>query len=182
MVEDPAARVVMGLGDLAARGHQLVQGIKQRLGTVGKGGWLGWPVVHLGVDVAGVFAVPRRAQALVPDALQVGGLAAGTARPDQQVTTVLEHQGGQARIVAGAERGQARVCGRLRGVGLAEVQAHPAEQGLVVGDMLVEQLLPGLAGGPVRILRAALGGVSGDVAEVLEVGADDQLDHQGRGA
>ena len=41
---------------------------------------LGWPVVHLGIDVDGVFAVPRSMHAPVPYTLQVGSLSAGLRR------------------------------------------------------------------------------------------------------
>ena len=62
------------------------------------------PVVHLGVDVDRVLAAPGRRQAVVPDALQVGGLRARPRAGDQQVAAVLEVERRQRRIAAGRER------------------------------------------------------------------------------
>ena len=48
----------------------------ERLEAFGKIGRVGQPVVHLEIDVAGVFAAPGRRRLLVPDALQVRRLRA----------------------------------------------------------------------------------------------------------
>ena len=46
--------------------------IEQRLVHLGKIAHLGWPVVHLDVDIQMVIAIPGRLDFLIPKALQVG--------------------------------------------------------------------------------------------------------------
>ena len=56
-------------------------------------GWVGWPVVHLHIDVGMDVAMPEAGvAAVVPDALQVGGrMDAGVeVGTDGEVATVLE--------------------------------------------------------------------------------------------
>jgi len=45
----------------------------------------GGPVVHLGVDVDCVLAIPGRFEVLIPKALQIGGLRSRTADRDQKI-------------------------------------------------------------------------------------------------
>ena len=131
---------------MRAGDRQVVERGEQRLVAFAERGRFGRPVVHLGVDVAGVLAVPRRTQLVVPDALQVGRLAARAAGADQQVAAVLEDQRGQVRIVAVGELGDALVGRLVGGRRAAEVERHAAEQRLVIGEVRGRELLPRLAG------------------------------------
>ncbi len=76
-MQHPAAGVVVGLGGLEAGKHEFIQGREQRLCTLAQIRRLGRPVVHFGVDVARVLAIPRRIEPVVPDALEIGWLPAG---------------------------------------------------------------------------------------------------------
>ena len=89
----------MGLGRLAAGDGHVVDQVEQRLVALGEVGHLHRPVVHLGVDVDGLLAVPGRLELIVPDPLQVGRLAARPAAGDQQVAAELEVEGRQLRVV-----------------------------------------------------------------------------------
>src|SRR5690606_14301232 len=47
------------------------------------------PIVHLRIDVDGVFTVPRRRKASIPYSLEVGRLASGLGRGYQKVSSIL---------------------------------------------------------------------------------------------
>ena len=96
------------------------------------------PVVHLAVDVHRPVGAPRRADVLVPDALQVGGLGAGAGARDEQVAAVLEDEGHERGVLAVAVGAEALV-GRAVGGRRAEVEPHPAEEAGVVGDVRVAE-------------------------------------------
>ena len=74
--------------------------LQQRLVALGQVRCLDRPVVDLGVAVDRPVRPPRGVDRGVPDALQVGGLAARPGGGDQEVTAELVVQRGQARIGA----------------------------------------------------------------------------------
>ena len=67
------------------------------------------PVVHLGIDVDGVFRVPGRVDLIVPDTLQIGGLSTWLRGGDQQVTTILHHERYHVEV-ASVESGETTIC------------------------------------------------------------------------
>ena len=67
--------------------------------TFRKVGHLGWPVVHLGIDVDGVFTVPRGIHTTIPHALQVSSLTSWLRRGDKQITSILIEQGYEIEVV-----------------------------------------------------------------------------------
>ena len=75
-MRDPTMRAVVNLGGVAASLGQLLNQVEQGFMAFGKIGRFGRPIVHLGVDVDSVLAAPRRLQVIVPQALQIGRLAA----------------------------------------------------------------------------------------------------------
>nr|GFD48564.1 hypothetical protein [Tanacetum cinerariifolium] len=78
-------------------------------------GDFGGPVVHFGVDVHRVLAVPGALELVVPDALQVGRLPARLRRADEQIAPVLEIQSCQRGVVALRKTGNAFGGRELRG-------------------------------------------------------------------
>ena len=77
------------------RGTRLAQfacHLEQRPLRLGKVTYQRRPVVHLGIDVNSVLRVPRCVHLVVPYTLQVGGLATGLTRRNQQITAILHHQ------------------------------------------------------------------------------------------
>ena len=179
MVQHPAARVVLFFGGDGAGCRQVLERVEQRQLALGKVGFFHRPIIHLGVDVVGILAVPGRIIRLVPQALQVGRLAAGAAGGDHQVTAELEQQRHQLWIAAGGEGADAFIGGKRGGGRRAQVQRHAVEQALEVGYMLGAQ---GVEAGAAH--RGQHGivtrlGVGGDVLVVLEIGGARQ--NQGGG-
>ena len=113
VMRHPAAGAVH-LARRARAGHRQVRHHRrQRVHRLGQVGRERRPVVHLGVDVDGVLAAPRRRHAVVPEALQVRRLRTRPRAGDEQVAAVLEVERGEARIAAVAEPAHALV-GRAR--------------------------------------------------------------------
>ena len=76
LVKHPAAAAVVFFGHLAALIHQFFDHLDEGLHTFWQVARFRRPVVHLRVDVGGVFGIPGGVHVVVPDALQVGGLGA----------------------------------------------------------------------------------------------------------
>ena len=79
---------------------------------------------------------------VVPEALEIRRLGAGTAARDEQVAAVLEEQGHEPRVLHAGLR-DALVGGRL-GRGPAQVQLDATHERPVVGDVSLPQIEPGL--------------------------------------
>ena len=69
------------------------------------------PVVHLGIDVDGVFRVPWGIHLVVPHTLEVCGLATRLTRRNQQVSAILHHQRHHIEVCA-VEGSQALIRGQ----------------------------------------------------------------------
>src|SRR6187402_1677440 len=76
MMRDPTARAVHFAGGARAGLGEVTHQRYKRLDTLGQVGGLSRPVIHLGIDVDRIFGSPRRRQAVVPEALEVGCLRA----------------------------------------------------------------------------------------------------------
>ena len=76
---------------------------------------------------------------VVPQPLQIRRLPARPARPDQQVAPELEHQRHQRRIAARRELRDPLVGRQFGRVRVPEVDRHPAEQLLMIRDVLGAQ-------------------------------------------
>ena len=68
------------------------------------------PIVHLGVDVDGVIAAPRRSRIVVPYPLQVGRLGARLRRRNQQIATHVVEQRQQSDIIGRSLDRRMRIC------------------------------------------------------------------------
>ena len=99
VVAEPAVYTVHLPGHFLPVGLHPFQVLKEGQVHVGKIADLGGPVVHFRVDVDGVFAAPGGTVFLVPQALQGGGPAAGTAAGGHQVPAKGEQVAAQAQIV-----------------------------------------------------------------------------------
>ena len=154
---------------------EILQRVEQRQVAFGEVGLFHRPVVHFGVDVVGVLAVPGGLVGIVPEALQVGRLAAGTAGADHQVAAELEEQGDQRGVAAVGEGGDALVGGKLGGGRWRRDRARrggrgPGDRGCARRGGRRRTCLPRAAS--VASLRCR--GVGGDVLVVLEVGGGGQ--------
>src|SRR5215475_4374913 len=86
-----------------------------------------------------IVAVPRRAEAVGPDALQIGGKIAGAAARDEQVSAELKILRDELLVFAAALQAfEPLVGGRLART--AEFQLDAVEERLVVGDVRLAQL------------------------------------------
>ena len=154
MRERPGRPVGDGLP--VRRQHALHETV-QRPGQLGQIGRLGRPVVHLDIDVGVVVGIPRRRQAVVPQALQIG--RQGIARAgDQQVAAELHVQRLQLGVVAiagvGGDAGVGGQCAALGGAG-AEIEGHAVEQRAVVLLVFGAQGVERLGGGGRDLRRHA---------------------------
>ena len=149
VVRHPAAGAVH-LARRARAGHRQVRHHgRQRVHRLGQVRRQRRPVVHLGVDVDGVLAAPRRRHALVPEALQVRRLRTGPRAGDEQVAAVLEVERGETGIVAVARTPRTRSSVGTRFDG-AEIERDAVEQLLVVADVRGAQRVDALARGADR--------------------------------
>ena len=129
----------------ASAGHgEVVHHSYERPDALGEVAGFGGPVVHLGVDVDGVFATPRRVRAFVPQPLQARRLTAGTRGRDEKVAAVLVVERGQLRVEAFGEVLDALVRGQFHGCALSEIKSDAAEQLLVIGLVRDVQRVEGL--------------------------------------
>ncbi len=93
------------------------------------------PVVHFGIDIDGVFAIPGRKQLIVPDALQVGRLAAGLRRRYQQVPPILKIQRSKLRVVGCSKVSQPLIGWKLGCIGRAKIKLYAVEIFLISRNM-----------------------------------------------
>jgi len=179
----PAARTVHHLRGVRAGLREVQHHGRERFNTFPQVARLGGPVIHLGVDVDGVFAVPRRAHRTVPEALQVRGLAAGARTANQQITGELKIQRSQLRIVAAGKMPDALVRRQLHRVRFAEVQFHAPEQSLVFGDVRGEQLVESFFARSGNLFLGDDFGIAADIMIIFVTrrGGDEQCDRIGIG-
>src|SRR5882724_9062853 len=112
VVQHPAGSTVMLAGGGLAGFGQFVDSFYQWRGAGGYIQYFRGPVIHFEVDIGGVLAAPGRCGKVIPDALQVGGLSAGTGRRYQQVTGILHKQGHEPRITSGTKRSDTGIGGQ----------------------------------------------------------------------
>ena len=167
VVQHPAAATVVHLGRLSTGRDQVVEHIKQGFGTFGQVADFGRPVVHFEVDVRGPAAAPRRPQAVVPDALQVGRLRTGPAAGDQQVAAELEIKRRQLRVAASGKSLDPFVGRQLGSVTGAQIERYPAKQPLMVGQVVAVNLGVALGNRAIELLATARGRIAADVVVVL---------------
>ena len=127
VMRHPAARAVLHLSRARAGLGHFQNHLRERFDAFAEVAGLGGPVIHLGVDVDGVFAVPRRRHGIVPQTLQRRGLAAGARTADQQVARELKIQRGELRIVAVGKMRDAHIRRQLHRAGFAEVERDAME-------------------------------------------------------
>ena len=75
MVRNPTLATIHFLGSLGTRHAQVANHGKQRLLRLDEVTDHRRPVVHLGIDVDGVFRVPGSIFLTIPHTLQIGGLS-----------------------------------------------------------------------------------------------------------
>ena len=144
----PSACSPISLGGAFARLLEQADEIGQRLGTLGEVGGQGRPVVHLQVDVVVVIDAPRAVHVVVPHTLQIGGHISRARRSDEQVTAKLIVEGFQRAVgFSLAIVGQTLV-GGLAGRCSGQLKLHTVEEGHIVLEVRLEELVVALPCGP----------------------------------
>ena len=133
VMSHPATTAIHFAGRSGSRLTQITNHGEQRTGGFGEIRHLGWPVVHLGIDVDGVFRIPRGIHLVVPYALQVGSLTSLLGRRNKQIAPVIEHQRHHSHILTVLESSQTAVGGQRGSAG--KLKAHLIILGLINGFM-----------------------------------------------
>ncbi len=136
--------------------------------TLGEVGHFGGPVIHFGVDVHCVLAVPGRSEAFVPQSLQVRGLAARAAAGNEQVAAKLKVEGCELRIVTILRTLEPFIRWQFYLVTLAQVQCDAAKQFLVVVHVRGSQCGPFLFLNVAQRFEAGLCRVGARILKILE--------------
>ena len=168
----------MHLGGLFALLDHGLHLVNQRPCTFAEVRRFGQPVVHFEVDVGGVLTSPNRARVLVPDTLQVRGLAALTGACDEQVTAILIMEFHKRRVVGGIEvlhtgRGDV-ACARI---GCAQVQRNTVENCLVIFEVRREQVVVRFFGHLRHNIRGDRARVARDIVVRLEIRSRGEHEH-----
>ncbi len=182
VVRHPAAGAVLRLGHPGAGHGQVVDHVEDRAEALGQVRRVGGPVVHRQVGVDGELRVPGRSHLVVPDALQVRRLGARPRGRDEQIPAELEQQGGELRVVhlrVLCDPYVGRLVGRRR---TSQVDRHPVEQRLIVGEMPAAQSVDADVAGSVEAAARDPLVVAVDLPEVDVAGADRHRHRHAGGA
>ena len=176
VVEHPSVGAVHDARGLMTRLADIADEREEGCVEVGEVGDLRRPVVHLTVDVGGVFGVPVGEHLVVPDALQGGRLATRLRGADEEVSAKLEVGLHEVVVLVALELLHPTVGGDGGEEVGAEVETDTVEVFLVMCHVALSHravvLLEGLAQ---DVLRED-GVVAADVGVVLEVGGDGHID------
>ena len=178
----PATTAVHLLGCLRSRLTQVADHREERLLRLGEVAHEGRPVVHLGIDVDGVFRVPRGVFLVVPHALEVGRLSARLRRGDQQIAAVLHHQRHHVEVdrfticdfVCGRIKGCEALVGGNLSVLITQRQRYAVVLFLVFLQMVLQELLITLfldGGHRLYVLQGRIA-VDGVVVHIVRCGGD----------
>ena len=100
VVSHPSSTTIHHVGCLASRLTQVTNHVEQGFLCLHKVAHHGGPVVHLSIDIDGVFRVPRGIHLVVPHPLQIGCLSTRLRRADQEVAPILHHERHHIKVAA----------------------------------------------------------------------------------
>ena len=170
MMEHPSVLAVHRARCSGSRSADLTDEPEQGLVEIAEVRRLRGPVVHLEVDIRGVFRVPRREHLIVPYTLQVGGLTAGLRRAYKEIAAEGEVCGTEPVVVGGAEGGETLVGGHRRMAVGTEEERCPREHRPVDGHMTAAGRGVVVGHGRAQLVLGARFLVGADVLIVHEVG------------
>ena len=171
MMCHPATAAIHLLSRLCSRYAQILNQRIQRFRGVTEIRYLGRPVVHLRIDVDGIFAVPRGIFAVVPNALQVCRLSTRLGRGDEQIATIVIHQRYHRHILAARKFLQTLV-GRQRSIDIGwQNEGRSSELLLVSLHMAFLQLCIAHQFHLIYIVSIALGCIARHIVIVHKIGS-----------
>ena len=182
VVQAPTAGAIHRTGGLATGLRHLACHADEGLVQFAQMGHLGGPIVHLGIDIGGVLAAPRRRYVFVPNALQIGSLTPGLRAGDEQIASELEVEFHKLRVVTGGKLFHALVCGKIHGGRGTQVETHTVEVVLILLSMCLQKLGIFLALGGSEGGKGTLVGIATDVLIVDKIGANGDEERNGRGS
>ena len=176
MMCHPATATIHFPSRLCSRYAQILNQRIQRFRGVTEIRYLGRPVVHLRIDVDGIFAVPRRIFAVVPNTLQVCSLSTRLGRGDEQIATIVIHQCHHRHILAARKFLQALV-GRQRSIGIScQSQGRSTKLFLIGLHMAFLQLCIAHQFHLIYIVGIALGCIARHIVIVHKIGGSTHND------
>ena len=181
MVQYPAFNAIHVAGRLLALLVNLADELEQRLVHLRQVRHLRGPVVHLQVDVRGVFRVPRRKHLVVPQTLQVGRIhVVRLRRRNQQVASELEVGSHQmvvsSRITARAKPLNALVRGHMGVAILTQRELHAVVVFVVSPLVQLFQRLIAHRHSPLQTLPRLRLLVAGNVLVAPDVGTHGDIE------
>ena len=132
------------------------------------------PVVHLNVDVCGVFTFPRRFERVIPDSLEIGGLRTGPGAGDKKIPSELKIERFQLRVKSIRRIFNSLVCRKIYRLGSSDVQLDSMEKLLIVSDVSFDEPIEGFSGNSFHSRFAAGCRVTTDVLEVIKIAMTSQ--------
>ena len=176
MVCHPATTTIHFPSRLCSRYTQILNQRIQRLRSVTEIRYLGRPVVHLRIDVDGIFTVPRCIFAVVPNTLQICRLSTRLGRGDEQIAAVVVHQCHHRHILTARKFLQALV-GRQRSIDIGwQNQRRSSKLLLISLHMAFLQLCITHQFHLIDIVSIALGCIARHIVIVHKVGGSAHQD------
>ena len=170
VVGHPTVSAVIQLCRFGSVLRQVFDQVEQRGSTFRKVGDLGRPVVHLGVDVEGIFTAPVGQQVLKPASLEIGGLAALPAAGDSDIPAELEELGLEVGIrLALLEGVDTYIRGLFVLCAITDCEMDAAHQAGEVLEVRLLELLVALALDSSEDLLAASRRIAADVLVIDQV-------------
>ena len=170
MMGHPSSGFIHILCGTAAGYGQILHHLNQRIHTFGQITGFRRPIVHFGIDVDRIFALPRGIQTVIPNPLKVGRLRTGTRAADQQIATKLIVERRQLRIIACRKLCDTLIGRKFNGFARAEIQFHTVEKRLIVRQMGFIQLIRRFAGSGRQRLFYQLLRISGHIVIIHKAG------------
>ena len=179
MVSHPTLTIVHLLGGFGTCLAQFACHLKQRFLRLSQIANKRRPVVHLGIDVDGIFRVPWGVHFVVPYTLQVSRLSARLTRRNQQIATILHHQRHHIEVSA-VESTQALVGRQATSIGFAsgatQCQLYAVVLLLVFLDMVGQKLFIWFTLYTVQRLVILLDRIATHVVIVHEIGGGSNIE------
>ena len=158
MVGHKAPCAVHAFRHLPSVGHHSFQQCKQRQVALGQIAAFRRPVIHLRIDIDGVFRSPGRSKILIPKSLQGQGQRARAASRNHEIPSVLEQQLLKRDVLTTLrQKSQSLIGGHVLPLIPGQTKLHPVVQRLIIRNMFCFHAFKVLTGSGCQLLcHAAL--------------------------